>query len=125
MKRIIKDDGKIFSSNDISIIGSYSSFLALLLVATVFAVRGIFDEMIKLYAAGTPFDTVEVLLIIFILTFGLIFILVPAIPISITVRRAFKEGNKWLAWIIIFITTTYAFAVCFQVFYALIDSVIG
>jgi uncharacterized membrane protein YhaH (DUF805 family) len=125
VKRIVKDDGKIFSSNDISIIGSYSSFLALLLVATVFAVRGIFDELIKLYAAGTPFDTVEVLLIIAIVVFGLVFILIPAIPISITVRRAFKEGNKWLAWIIIFITSAYAFAVCFQVFYTLINSVIG
>lgn len=123
MKRIIKDDGRIFSPEDVSIIGSYSSFLALLLIATILAIRSIFDEIIMLYSAGTSFDELEVILIVLVLFFGTVFVLVPAIPISITTRRALGEKNRALAWTLIFVTTVYVVSIIYQLIYVVIDRV--
>lgn len=125
MKRIIKDDGKIFSSEDVSIIGSYSSFLALLLIATILAIRSIFDEVINLYVAGTRFDALEMVIIALVLVFGGIFILFPAIPISITTRRAFEGKNRALGWTLIFISTAYVVSIVYQFIYVVIDRVSG
>jgi hypothetical protein len=123
MKRIIKDDGKIYSPEDVSIIGSYSSFLALLLIATILAIRSIFDELIRLYVTGTPFDVLEVVIIVTALVFGAAFLLIPAIPISITTRRAFAEKNRALGWTLIFISAVYVVSIAYQLVYSVIDKV--
>ncbi|MDY6794982.1 MAG: hypothetical protein SWK76_06845 [Actinomycetota bacterium] len=120
----MKETKKVFSSKDIGILGSYSSFLALLLVATILAYRNIFDYMVELFVEGVGISTIEVIFIILIIAAGLAFLVLPSIPIIMSTGRAFKESNHALAWMLIFILGIYIFAVISQFAYTLLEELL-
>lgn len=120
----MKEAKKFFSSGDIGIIGSYSSFLALLTIATILAFRHIFDYIIELLVKGTSASSIEAAFIVVIIFFGLIFIVLPSIPIITSIARAFRDRNRWLATTLIFIYCVYVFAIISQFIYTLLDKVI-
>lgn len=111
-----KKDRKFFSKEDISIIGSFSSFLALLLVATILAFRSFVDYMIE-----APSASAENWFFAMIIITGVIFLLIPSIPIVASIFRSFKSRNYWLASFLVFITLVYLFAITYQFTYTLID----
>ncbi len=119
MKRggIVEKKGrKFFSKDDIGIIGSYSSFLALLLVATILGFRKFFEFLIE-----RPESSADNWFLVLIIVLGLLFVVIPSIPITVSIIRGFRERNYWLACFLIFITCVYLFAVASQFIYTLVD----
>jgi uncharacterized membrane protein len=114
-----KKERGFFSKDDIGIIGSYSSFLALLLVATILAFRSFVEYLIELPAASA-----EHWFIVMIIVIGVVFVVMPSIPIITSIVRGFKKRNYWLSFFLIFILVVYFFAVTFQFGYTLIDQVL-
>lgn len=114
-----KKDRKFFSREDIGIIGSYSSFLALLLVATILAFRSFVEYMLE-----APASSVEEWFLVLIIVIAVVFVVIPSIPIIASIVRGFKKRNYWLSFFLIFIICTYFFAIVFQFGYTLIDQVL-
>ncbi len=111
-----KKERQFFSKDDIGIIGSYSSFLALLLVATILGFRHFFEFLV-----GLPDSSADNWFLVLILAIGFTFIVIPSIPIIASIIRGFRERNYWLACFLIFIMCIYLFAVTYQFIYTLVD----
>lgn len=112
------------TKEDIGVIGSYSSFLALLLIATVLAFRHIFNYVINLYFTGASSTLLTVVFTSLIVAVGVAFIVIPSLPLLLSIRRAFRVKNHWLAWVLIFICLVYIFAIISQFVYTLLNKLI-
>ncbi|MFC1846410.1 hypothetical protein ACFLYM_03210, partial [Chloroflexota bacterium] len=53
--------------------------------------------------------------------FGLIFVVVPSIPIVRDITVDFKEKNRRMAWMLIFLVLVYDFALFFQLIHYYLD----
>jgi len=102
-------------------IGSYSSFLALLLVATLLAFRNIFDYGLGLLRDGESPMVVMVTVYLLLGLCDLLFIVVPGVPMVISIRRAFRNGNRALGITLSFIGLVYLFAITAQFVYMAIE----
>jgi len=111
-----KKERKFFSREDVGIIGSFSSFLALLLVATILAFRSFIEYLIE-----APASSAENWFLFMIIVIGVFFVAIPSIPIIASIVRNFKKRNYWLASFLIFITLVYFFSITYQFAYTLID----
>ncbi|MBU1670026.1 MAG: hypothetical protein KKF41_09880 [Actinobacteria bacterium] len=112
---------RMFSVEDVGVIGSYSSFLALLLIATLLAYRHIFDYGLELLRKGESGAGVAVAVYLLLAVFDLLFIVVPAIPIASSTRRAFQRRRRPLGLVLIFISTVYVFALSSQFIYMALE----
>lgn len=117
----MKKTDRMFSSEDISIIGSYSSFLALLLIATLLAFRYVFDYGLELLREGESTAAVKGTIYLLLFLCDLLFVVVPGIPLVISIRRAFRERNRALGLVLVFISAVYVFALSAQFFYMVIE----
>lgn len=113
-----KKERKFFSREDIGLIGSYSSFLALLLVATILAFRSFVEYLLE-----APTTQAEHWFLLMIIVIGVVFVVIPSIPIITSIVRGFKSRRYWLSSFLIFILVVYFFAITFQFGYTLIDQV--
>ena len=109
------------SQEEVGTIGSYSSFLALLLVATVLAYREIFDTIVDLAQNGLPISLVYLVFAVMMVVFIFVFVLLPSIPIVRDIRISLKINNRRLGWLLIFVIVVYDFAILFQLIHAYID----
>lgn len=113
------------NKEDMGIIGSFSSFLALMLIATVLAFRHVLDYVLDEISRGTPPKTVEVLFYVMIAAIGVVFVVLPSIPLVTSTIRALREKNLKLAWSLVFIGCVYVFAVVSQFIYHLLVKVMN
>ncbi len=112
---------KRFSPEDIGIIGSYSSFLALLLVATVLVYRTIVEYAIDLVVRNEPEGYIVFMVYLLLILSEVIFAVLPMIPLVISIRRAIKDRNHWLYLTLIYISLVYLFSINAQFLILLID----
>ena len=115
------------SREDIGIIGSYSSFFALLLIATILSYRSILYFIIENFITGLPPHYNYPAIIISFLIFGSIFIAVPAIPVSFDIYDNAKNRKYKLMLMLIFLVLIYAVALFFQivqVYYEIMENLV-
>ena len=102
------------SREDIGIVGSYSSFFGLLLIATILSYRSIFYLVIENFMTHIP-PYYDYLAIIMSLTiFAVIFVVIPAIPVSSDIYQNFRAKNYRLVFMLIFLVLIYVVALLFQ-----------
>jgi hypothetical protein len=116
-----KKKRKRLTRDDISLIGSYASFLGLLLIATLLDIRYTFEELIAPNAAGAPGTANDAVAIISLLLFGLTFLLIPFIPIAHSIVGAFREGHRYLALILTYMLFIYIVVIIYQYFFETLD----
>jgi len=112
-----------FPQKAIGTLGSYSSFLGFLLFATILAYRQIFDHVFDLAQKGLPSSLIYPVFVIVMVISTLIFIVVPSIPIVKEITVKFREKNRRMAWMLIFLVFVYDIALTFQFIYAYLDKV--
>lgn len=100
---------------ELGLIGSYSSFFGLLLIATILSYRSIFYLIIENFIARIPpyFDYMAI--IVSVIFFALLFIIIPAIPISSDICENIREKNFRVAIMLIFLVLIYTIALLFQI----------
>ena len=113
----------LFGQGAIGTIGSYSSFFAFLLIASILAYRQIFDLVIDFAQSGLSNLLVDLAFVVMMVIFVGIFIAVPAIPTIKEITANFREKNRRMAWMLIFVTSIYEFALFFQLVYLYLDNV--
>ena len=118
-----KKKRKRLTRDDISLIGSYASFLGLLLIATLLDIRYTFEELIAPNAAGAPGTANDAVAKISLLLFGLAFLVIPFIPIATSITKAFRESRRFLAFILIYILLIYMLVIIYQYFFTLLDEI--
>ena len=99
---------------DIATIGSYSSFFGLLLIATVLSYKSIFYFVIENLMNGVPPDYNYPVIIFAFIVFGIVFIVIPAVPISIEIWKNAKTRNYQLLSMLVFLVSIYCIALFFQ-----------
>lgn len=105
----------------VGVIGSYSSFFGLLLIATVLVYREIFYNVFDLVQKGLPSELVNLTFIATIVIFAVVFVAIPFVPTIKEIAAAFKDGNRRMAWMLVFIICIYGFALLFQLVYAYLE----
>ena len=109
------------SSEEIGMIGSYSSFLGLLLIATILGYRHIFDTVFDLAKGGLPTSLTYLVFTIMMVIFALLFIVLPSIPIVKDTTAMFKKNNRRMAWMLVFLLCVYNVALVAQLIYTYLD----
>lgn len=112
---------RFFSKEDIGSIGSYASLFGFLLIATILAYREIFDFIVDLAQNRIQGATVNLLFVLMMVIFGLIFVIIPTIPIISDIIVDFKNKNRRMAWMLIFMVLVYDFALFFQLIHYYVD----
>ena len=118
-----KEKHKRLTQAEIGLIGSYASFLGLLLIATLLDIRYFFDELIGTNTAEAPGSTAGIVAIVSLLLFGLAFLVIPFIPIATSITKAFRESRRFLAFILIYILLIYMLVIIYQYFFTLLDEI--
>ncbi len=113
----------LFGQGAIGTIGSYSSFFAFLLIGSILAYREIFDLVIDFAQSGLSNLLVDLAFVVMMVIFVGIFIAVPAIPTIKEITANFREKNRRMGWMLIFLTSIYEFALFFQLVYLYLDNV--
>lgn len=99
---------------EIGIIGSYSSFFGLLLIATMLSYKSIFYFIIENLMKGFPAEYYYPVIIFAFVLFAVVFIVIPAVPISIDIWENAKKRNYQLLFMLSFIVIIYCIALFFQ-----------
>ncbi|MBN1432637.1 MAG: hypothetical protein JW931_07660 [Methanomicrobiaceae archaeon] len=106
---------------ELSLVGSYSSFFGLLLIATILSYRSIYYFVLENFIIRIP-PYYDYLAIIASLTiFGLIFLIIPAVPISSDILENFRKRNFRLMLMLTFVVLIYVIALLFQMVHVHID----
>ena len=112
---------RFFSKEEIGTIGSYSSLFGCLLIATILAYREIFDVVFGLAQNRLASASINLVFVLMMGIFGLIFVVIPSIPIVRDITVDFKDKNRRMAWMLIFLVFVYDFALFFQLIHYYLD----
>jgi len=99
---------------ELGLVGSYSSFFGLLLIATILSYKSIFYLIIENFLTHIPpyYDYTAVIMSLTIFT--LIFVVIPAIPVVSDIYENFRGKNYRLMVMLVFVVLIYVIALLFQ-----------
>lgn len=116
--KYLKKVTKQLSTQQIQIVGSYSSFYGLLLVATFIFYRNLFETTVNMLQRNVPETHVIIYFYIIITIFILMFFIFPNIVIMVNVINAHKTHKGKFVWLLIYIALIYNLTAIVQFVYA-------
>ncbi|MBN2735097.1 MAG: hypothetical protein JXQ82_09615 [Methanomicrobiaceae archaeon] len=111
------------SHEEMGIVGAYSSFFGLLLIATILSYRSILFFTIENLITQIPEQFNYSAIVFSFVVFGIIFILIPALPVSFDIYENAVKKNFKLMCMLLFLIIIYAAALIFQMFQAYLEMI--
>jgi len=106
---------------DIGIIGSYSSFFGLLLIATILSYKTIFAAGFEFLYGGSDLLNAQMTVFLMFTIFLLVFVAIPALPLFSELIHNFRERKWYLMFMLIFLLLIYGVALVFQFMHSYFD----
>lgn len=116
--KYLKKVTKQLDTKQIQIIGSYSSFYGLLLIATLIFYRNLFETTVSMLQRNVPETHVIIYFYIILTIFILMFFIFPNIVIIVNIINAYKHHKGKFVWLLIYITLIYNLTAIVQFIYA-------
>jgi len=107
------------------VFGSYCSFFAFMLVATLLVLRTIFENLTALILMNAGSSSSEMMLaeiIALFLLFSVFFIVVPTFLVVKEILYRFSLQSRRIAYVLIFALIVYDVTLAFQIIHSFIDS---
>jgi len=107
------------------VFGSYCSFFAFMLVATLLVLRTIFENLTALILMNAGSSSSEMMLaeiIVLFLLFSVFFIVVPTFLVVKEILYRFSLQSRRIAYVLIFALIVYDVTLAFQIIHSFIDS---
>ncbi|UUX91157.1 hypothetical protein [Methanoplanus endosymbiosus] len=106
---------------DIGIVGSYSSFFGLLLIATILSYKTIFAAGFEFLYGGSDLIGARMSVFLMFAIFLIVFVAIPAVPLISEIIHGVRDKKWYLVLMLIFLLLIYAVALVFQFVHSYFD----
>ena len=110
-----------FDGEDTGIIGSYSSFFGLLLIATILSYKTIFAAGFDFIYNGSGMVDAQMAVVLMFAAFLIVFVVIPSVPLISEIVNKIREKRWYLAFMLVFLLLIYSVALVFQFIHSYLD----
>jgi hypothetical protein len=110
-----------FDGEDTGIIGSYSSFFGLLLIATILSYKTIFAAGFDFIYNDSGIGNAQTAVILMFAVFLIVFVAIPSVPLISEIVNGIREKRWYLVFMLVFLLLIYSVALVFQFVHSYFD----